>query len=227
MANSEGNSGGSPSKPLPGILKSAFVWAFAVFAGTIPLYFALMNDRDLQRTELGTSDQHTAYTDVLNAADALLLPEYYLWTRPPVDPSSLTLEKRLELGKEFSELFPEYPQQSQALGEATTRLRLVIQAEDARLITALADSLTSTNTLDSPSSQETLLTPADRLNEYRAAKLSLVNEFREDVLGEDRLPESEGEKLHVQTESELQLQISLRRFTQALESQQASSPPSQ
>lgn len=191
-------------------LQQALAWALGVAAATIPLYFTLQNDRELQRSELGIADQHTAYTDVINAADELVVPRYVLWdlqaeaAEGEDDPS---FSQSLDMERSISERFPEYRESTVAFEEAATRLRLVIPADDAELITDLADSL-------SPRSEGAAM---DRVNAYAQAKLNLVNEFREDVLSEEALSATEGEKLNAQTLEAIRYQGALRGVEAALE----------
>lgn len=178
-------------------LKQAAAWALGVAAAIVPLYFVLQNDRDLQRTELGIADQHTAYTDVLNAADEVIVPRYSFWlhARGMGGEANLSEEQTAEIAERMYLRFPDETETTRAFEEAATRLLLVIPADDAHLISGLAETLHTS----SVTSEGVELTPDDRLNNYTAAKLSLVNEFRSDVLGQDHLPDSEAAQMNAQT----------------------------
>lgn len=175
-------------------LKQATAWALGVSAAIVPLHFVLQNDRDLQRTELGIADQHTAYTDVLNTADEVIVPRFSFWlhVRSAGGQATLSTDQAADIAERMYLRFPDENETTRAFEEAATRLRLVIPSENAHLISGLAETLNKT-----PEGVE--LTPEQRLNNYTAAKLLLVNEFRSDVLGQDGLPDTEAVHMNSQT----------------------------
>ena len=189
-------------------LKQATAWALGVAAAIVPLYFVLQNDRDLQRTELGIADQHAAYTDVLNAADAVIVPRFSLWLRIKSDGGERTLTELQseDIADAMHERFPEETEMTRTFQNAANRLRLVIPAEDAHLISELAATL-NTSTI----TPEGELTPDDRLKNFTDAKLSLVNEFRTDVLGQDDLPDTEAEQMNTQTVENFKWELKYRQ----------------
>lgn len=200
-------------------VQRATVWTLGVATATIPLYFTLQNDRELQRSELGIADQHSAYTDVLNAADELILPRYVRWDlmNSAEGKDGLNLTQRGEIENSIAEAFPEDRENTITFEEAATRLRLVIPAEDAWLISALTDSL-------NPWPEGATVAPMDRVSAYTQAKLNLVNEFREDVLSEEALPADEGEKLNAQALEAISFQAALRGLEAALAELQEGPP---
>lgn len=161
---------------------SALGLTTALTAATVPLYFALQNDRDLQRTELGIAELHTAYTEFINAADAVIIPIYISWgdVYQAGGENNVSREKN----DEIADLFPDWSEDAVRFQDAATRLRLVIPADDARLVSRLEDSLGS-SIFTSP--EAVPIPPDDLLRNYTDAKFSLVNEFRTDVLGQDAL----------------------------------------
>lgn len=186
-------------KAVPVVLAKGIEWfrkavpvLLAGLLAVFPLFFVLQNDRDLQRTELGTADQHAAYTDLLNAADAAVMPQYVAWDRADTEggQTNLTDVQRVEISRYVSDLFPDQYERARTFRETATRLRLVIPADDAHLISTLSGTLTP---------EVGSRTPTDLLSDYTKAKLALVNEFRTDVLGEKDLPDDEAHLMTIQT----------------------------
>ena len=185
-----------------GWLRQVGTAALAGAVAIVPLYFVLLNDRDLQRTELGIADQHAAYTDFLNAADAAVLPRYVTWTRveDAGGQANLSDTQGGEIARYVVDLFPDSSESARTFQESATRLRLVIPADDAHLISALSGTL---------SSAVGDKAPTELLTDYTNAKLALVNEFRSDVLGQDDLPADEAHQMSLQTLADIRQAVQL------------------
>lgn len=187
-----------------GWLRQVGAAALAGAVAIVPLYFVLLNDRDLQRTELGIADQHAAYTDFLNAADAAVIPRYITWAHfedesGQANPSDVDALHE-EILRNIQDLFPDQSESARTFQESATRLRLVIPADDAHLISALSGTL-------SPKLGDR--TPPELLSDYTNAKLALVNEFRSDVLGQDDLPDDEAHQMNRQTLENIRREVQL------------------
>lgn len=169
----------------------------------VPLNFVLQKDRDLQRSELAIADLHTAYTDVLNAADAVIIPTYISWQ--DVDAAGgeedVSREERSEMQSKMAALFPDRYEDTARFRNAATRLRLVIPANDAWIISDLADSLNPLIAYITTSADNGVVprSPDDLLRNYTDAKVELVNEFRSDALGQDPLNDTESIRMYGET----------------------------
>lgn len=163
----------------------------------VGLFAGLSIDRSLQHYELSIADQHAAYTEFLNAADDLLTYRYVHWqitsdlmgTGGRMGPGS-----SMVAGSGDNDVRAPEAEKERALRDAANQLRLVIDSEDAPLITSLVTSLD----IDFP--QEDLRrdelyiywpNPPERMAIYSNAKFRLVDEFRQDILKEEPLPDSE------------------------------------
>ena len=183
--------------------------ALGLVTATAPLYIAFQNDRDLQRTERGIADLHTAYTDALNTADTIIIPLYFSWeeTTAAGGPEDLSSTEAAELAMKWNSLFPDYNEDSRLFNEAMNRLRLVIQADDAYLISELYYVLDD-YAFYAPDGD--YIPPATRLKNFIDTKFKLVNEFRSDALGLDPLPSVERDHMWVQTISTIATETKFR-----------------
>lgn len=148
------------------------------------------------RDEISVTEQHAAYTELLSAADELVLHRYVHWHR--ISAATGPNEQATN-----STLMSEYEERGEAererekernLADASNKLRLAIDSEDAPLIDKLNESLGIHPYRErwgyTPGLEPKYWTrPEERLLKCKAIKLSVVNDFRTDVLGEEPLPE--------------------------------------
>lgn len=186
-----------------------FAAAFGLVTATVPVYIAFQTDRDLQRTERGVADLHTAYTDALNTADAIIIPLYFSWeeTNAAGGPEDLSSTETAELTMKFDSLFPDYNEDSRLFNEAINRLRLVIPDDDAYLISDLIYVL-SDYAFYTPDGD--YIHPATRLKNFVDTKFTLVNQFRSDTLGLDPLPSVERSQMWMETISNISTETKFR-----------------
>lgn len=209
---------------------SALGLATALAVAIMPLYFVLQNDRDLQRTELGIADLHNAYTDVLNAGDAVIIPTFMLWEDYFLAGGwdTVTKEEGDAMKSKQAKLFPDMNEDTARFKDAVTRLRLFIPANDAALISDLEDSLNPKDLnyteggpvpADFYYTEGDPISPIDLLDVYADAKFALVNEFRTDALGQDALDDLEASVMRMQTYSNILEEFEFRKSNTAEETQ--------
>lgn len=176
-----------------GVVLQVVLSAFFAFLGLI---VGLKTEESLQRTEVSVASKNAAYIELIRAGDEVLTPNFVLWELGATlanaggDESVRTqvLEARTQ----------EDLDKQNALRDAANQLRLVIDKDDASLITDFVASLDAGfPSVGSGTEDGIWPTAGQRLIAYSDAKLAVVNRFRAEVLNEGELPPEEADRMLV------------------------------